>query len=140
MPVGMDQLTNDLMAETEVLRALLVGLPDTDWELATPAEGWAVRDQISHLAYFDDAAVQSATDPDAFQAELAKMLAGGGLSPDDIAARTATCRRTGCSPGSTTTAARSLPTLAACCCARWKRGRASFATLPVVSRTFVIWN
>jgi len=87
MPVGMDQLTNDLMAETEVLRALLVGLPDIDWELATPAEGWAVRDQISHLAYFDDAAVQSATDPDAFQAELAKMLSGGGLSPDDIAAR-----------------------------------------------------
>jgi len=29
MPVGMDALTNDLMAETEVLRALLVGLPDT---------------------------------------------------------------------------------------------------------------
>ena len=87
MPVGMDQLTDDLMAETEVLRALLVGLPDSDWELATPAEGWAVRDQISHLAYFDDAAVLSATDPDAFQAELAKMLADGGLSPDDIAAR-----------------------------------------------------
>src|SRR5437899_2638011 len=70
-----------------VLGPILIVLPDTDWELATPAEGWAVRDQISHLAYFDDAAVQSATDPDAFQAELAKMLAGGGLSPDDIAAR-----------------------------------------------------
>ena len=34
-------LPNDLKAETEVLRALLVGLPDSDWELATPAEGWA---------------------------------------------------------------------------------------------------
>jgi len=79
MPVGMDQLTNDLTAETEVLRALLVGLPDADWELATPAEGWAVRDQISHLAYFDDAAVRSATDPDGFQAELRQLVQGGGI-------------------------------------------------------------
>jgi len=55
---------------------LLVGLPDADWELATPAEGWAVRDQISHLAYFDDAAVRSATDPDGFQAELRQLVAG----------------------------------------------------------------
>jgi hypothetical protein len=70
MPVGMDQLADDLLGETEALRALLVGLDDADWERPTPAQGWAVRDQISHLAYFDDAAVRSATDPDGFQADL----------------------------------------------------------------------
>jgi uncharacterized protein (TIGR03084 family) len=87
MPVGMDQLANDLLGETEALRALLVGLDDADWERPTPAEGWAVRDQISHLAYFDDAAVRSATDPDGFQADLRRVVESGGLSPDDIAAR-----------------------------------------------------
>ena len=37
---------------------------------ATPAEGWAVRDQVSHLAWFDDAARTAATDPDAFRPVL----------------------------------------------------------------------
>src|SRR5882757_5814490 len=41
MPVGMDQLANDLLGETEALRVLLVGLDDADWERPTPAEGWA---------------------------------------------------------------------------------------------------
>jgi uncharacterized protein (TIGR03084 family) len=86
MPVGMDQLTHDLAGETEALRALLVELSADDWELATPARGWAIRDQVSHLAYFDDAAVRSATDPDGFQEDLRRVLETGELSPDDIAA------------------------------------------------------
>ena len=47
----------DLDAEYDDLRAVVGGLADTapEWDLPTPAEGWAVRDQISHLAYFDDA-------------------------------------------------------------------------------------
>jgi uncharacterized protein (TIGR03084 family) len=85
MPVGMSELTRDLVAETADLRVLLAELPDAGWEKATPAEGWAVRDQVSHLAHFDDAAVQSATDPDAFHAELQRILADGGISPDTIA-------------------------------------------------------
>ena len=42
-------------------------------------------DQVSHLAYFDDVAVQSATDPDEFRAALERIVADGGISPDDIA-------------------------------------------------------
>ena len=87
MPVGMEQLVGDLKAETEVLRALLVELDADDWELATPAEGWAIRDQVSHLAYFDDAAVRAATDPDGFRDELRRMVSDGGVSPDSIAER-----------------------------------------------------
>lgn len=84
MPVGMGQLTADLGEETAALRALLADLDTSAWELATPAEGWAVRDQISHLAYFDDAALRSATDPEGF---ARRALAEDGLSPDAIAAR-----------------------------------------------------
>jgi hypothetical protein len=46
-----------------VLRALLAGLDDAGWEIDTPATGWAIRDQVSHLAHVDEAAVRSATEP-----------------------------------------------------------------------------
>ncbi|WP_028922896.1 TIGR03084 family metal-binding protein [Pseudonocardia acaciae] len=86
MPVTMSELTGDLAEETGTLRALLAGLDPAGWELATPAEGWAVRDQVSHLAYFDDAAIRSAVDPDGFTADMQRTLTSG-LTPDDIAAR-----------------------------------------------------
>jgi uncharacterized protein (TIGR03084 family) len=87
VPVEMSQLTGDLAEETGALRALLVDLDPAGWELATPAEGWAVRDQVSHLAYFDDAAIRSAIDPDGFTAQSRSALVSGRLTPDDIAAR-----------------------------------------------------
>jgi uncharacterized protein (TIGR03084 family) len=86
MPIGMDQLTRDLAEETRGLRVLLAGLDADGWERPTPAEGWAVRDQVSHLAHFDDAALLSASDPDAFRAAAAELNAGR-LTPDDVAAR-----------------------------------------------------
>jgi uncharacterized protein (TIGR03084 family) len=84
VPVSMDALADDLAAETAALRPLLAGDP---WDRATPAAGWTVRDQVSHLAYYDDVALQSATDPDAFRAELERLRARGGIDPDEIAAR-----------------------------------------------------
>ena len=48
---------------------------DPRWDLATPAEGWAVRDQISHLAYFDDAGRNAMVDPDAFMRSVDDLLA-----------------------------------------------------------------
>lgn len=85
----MTELAGDLAAESAELRALLADLPDdpTGWGRPTPAVGWSVRDQISHLAYFDDVAIRSATDPDGFADDLARMLADGGVDPDRIAAR-----------------------------------------------------
>jgi uncharacterized protein (TIGR03084 family) len=82
----MAELTGDLRAETAAFEALLQPLRDEDWELATPAEGWAIRDQVSHLAWFDDAAVRAVTDPEAHAAILDGSLGGSASGfVDDIA-------------------------------------------------------
>ncbi len=44
---------------------------------ATPAAGWTVRDQLSHLAGFDDAAITALREPEGFRADLARRLAEG---------------------------------------------------------------
>jgi uncharacterized protein (TIGR03084 family) len=74
----------DLRAEGRELQALLAPLRPADWDTPTPAEGWAIRDQVSHLAWFDDAAVRAVTAPDDFRAEMAAALTGG-LDTDAIA-------------------------------------------------------
>jgi uncharacterized protein (TIGR03084 family) len=74
MPADLNALTLDLDAETALLVAVLAGLAESDWARPTPAEGWTVRDQVTHLAYFDEAAVQAALDPDAFRKAKAEAL------------------------------------------------------------------
>jgi uncharacterized protein (TIGR03084 family) len=83
----MAALTDDLAAETSVLRDILVGLEEADWRRATPAEGWTIADQVSHLAYFDETATMSAVAPEEFQAELKKLDEQGGLSTEAVAER-----------------------------------------------------
>jgi uncharacterized protein (TIGR03084 family) len=87
MAVDMAALAADLDAESAVTRALVAGLDETGWHLATPAAGWDIADQITHLAYFDGVTVQSAVAPEEFLAALADYETAGGVSPDDIAAR-----------------------------------------------------
>lgn len=70
---SMDPICDDLVAEHDALHVLIADLADNDWDLATPAAGWSVRDQVSHLAYFDEAGHLAATDPEAFR-ENAKVL------------------------------------------------------------------
>jgi uncharacterized protein (TIGR03084 family) len=67
MPVDMGALLADLAAETRELEYLLLLLTDEQWRIPTPAEGWTIADQVSHLAYFDEAATLSITDPDDFR-------------------------------------------------------------------------
>ena len=76
MAVSMAALVEDLRAESAELRAILGPLDEADWRLPTPAEGWTVGDQVSHLAYFDDFAV-----------EKERMDATGGVNPDTVAAQ-----------------------------------------------------
>jgi uncharacterized protein (TIGR03084 family) len=83
--VSMHQLTDDLAAETADLRVLVADLDAAGWSAATPAAGWTIGDQVGHLAYFDDAAVRSAVEPEAFRVEHERMLAAGGVDPDSIA-------------------------------------------------------
>jgi uncharacterized protein (TIGR03084 family) len=73
----MQAITADLAAEHESLDAIVSDLPAEGWDAPTPAPGWAVRDQISHLWFFDGTAVQAATDPDAFVASTQAILSAG---------------------------------------------------------------
>ena len=68
-------ITADAVAEHDDLRVILAGIPEEDWERPTPAAGWTVRDQLSHLAFFDGAARQSIADPDAFRAARVEAVA-----------------------------------------------------------------
>jgi uncharacterized protein (TIGR03084 family) len=87
MPADMHALAEDLTAESAVLRDMVADLDEPGWHRPTPAEGWSIGDQISHLAFFDDAAIQSATDPEGFAAEMERDFTVGQLTPDDVAER-----------------------------------------------------
>jgi uncharacterized protein (TIGR03084 family) len=87
MPADLGALIEDLAAETVVLRQIIDPLADDDWRRATPAPGWTITDQVSHLAYFDQVAITSATDPDEFAAEVSRLEAAGVVDPEAIARR-----------------------------------------------------
>jgi uncharacterized protein (TIGR03084 family) len=70
----MGSLLADLSAETVALLGWLEQGGDRVWSLPTPAPGWMVRDQMTHLAYFDEAAVLAAVDPVAFNAGREEAL------------------------------------------------------------------
>jgi len=84
---SLNEILADLAAETEVLEGMLAGLPADVWDVPTPADGWAIRDQISHLAFFDEMTVLAMTDADRFRTEVDSQIAGGMDFPDRIAAR-----------------------------------------------------
>src|SRR3569833_2093664 len=82
MGVPMDVLISALRAETADLDRLVQA---DVWDLPTPAVGWAVRDQIAHLAWFDEAAARAVRAPDAFRAETREALRNG-LDADALVA------------------------------------------------------
>ncbi|CCH29806.1 TIGR03084 family metal-binding protein [Actinosynnema sp. NPDC047251] len=63
-----NEILDDLRAESAVLDDLVA--PLDDWSAPTPAAGWTVAHQISHLRWTDRIAVLAATDPDAFAERL----------------------------------------------------------------------
>jgi len=85
MPADLGALIHDLGAETEALCAITDPLADADWRLPTPAPGWTIADQVSHLAHFDEVAMTSATAPEAFVEQMSRLAASGALDPDAIA-------------------------------------------------------
>ncbi len=87
MATDLAPLIADLAAETAVLDALLAELSPQQWRLATPAAGWDIADQVSHLAYFDETALLAATDPERFRREAAELVSAGLDFPDRIAAQ-----------------------------------------------------
>jgi uncharacterized protein (TIGR03084 family) len=70
VPADLDTLCDDLLAEGADVVALVAPLDAGTWLSPTPAAGWSIRDQVTHLAHFDDLARLAITDPDRFRAEL----------------------------------------------------------------------
>jgi uncharacterized protein (TIGR03084 family) len=87
MAIDAALLLADLRAETAVVEAMLTPLRNEDWDIPTPAAGWAIRDHISHLAYFDEAAALAAQDAAKFRAAEAELRSLGPNFPDRIAER-----------------------------------------------------
>ncbi|HVV24471.1 MAG TPA: TIGR03084 family metal-binding protein [Pseudonocardiaceae bacterium] len=87
MAVDLNPLLADLVAESDDLVGLLVRMTPDQWRLPTPAAGWSIADQVSHLAYFDDATLLSLVDPDRFRREATELTADGDDFPDRVAAR-----------------------------------------------------
>ena len=85
MPADLQALTLDLAQESAWLEATLAELAGDQWQLPTPAEGWTVADQVSHLAYFDETTLLSIRDPERFRREAAALAARGDF-PDQVAA------------------------------------------------------
>ncbi|MDN2495230.1 TIGR03084 family protein [Nocardia nova] len=85
MALDYPALLRDLEQETERLIDCLSSSSELAWESATPAPGWTIRDQVSHLAYFDDCAHLALTDAERFHTEAARLTALGPDFPDRVA-------------------------------------------------------
>lgn len=82
-----DDILADLRAEQEALDTIVVAAEPADLARASPSAGWAVADQIAHLAYFDRAAAVAITDPVVFQtmaSELFGAAVGGDEAVDEL--------------------------------------------------------
>ena len=54
----MIEILADLAAEQEALDRFLASLTDAQWDLPSPADGWTLRDSVSHIAHIDEVAVR----------------------------------------------------------------------------------
>ncbi|HEX2038930.1 MAG TPA: maleylpyruvate isomerase family mycothiol-dependent enzyme [Acidimicrobiales bacterium] len=70
-------ILDDYEAEQGELYELLRRLSDEQWALPTPAAGWDVRDQVSHLADTEEIAVDTVTGgPRTLSAEASRYASG----------------------------------------------------------------
>jgi uncharacterized protein (TIGR03084 family) len=86
MAADLRTLLDDLVAESAALDAVLEPLQPRQWRLPTPAAGWSIADQVSHLAYFDETTLLSIVDPERFRRDAEALVARGDDFPDLIAA------------------------------------------------------
>lgn len=73
--VDLMELLADLRAESDALDSLVTGLDENAWRRETPAPGWTIAQQVSHLAWTDAKALLAVTDDEGFQAEIEKAAA-----------------------------------------------------------------
>jgi uncharacterized protein (TIGR03084 family) len=70
--IGLQNVISDLTAESEQIDRMVAGLDDASWALPTPAQGWTIADQVAHVAFIFRLAGTAASDPEAFQALVAR--------------------------------------------------------------------
>ena len=68
----MQEILADLKAEQQCLDQFLSTLSGSQWDLPSPAEGWTLKDSVSHIAHID---------------EVATVLLRGDNTPLEIAAK-----------------------------------------------------
>jgi uncharacterized protein (TIGR03084 family) len=94
MSLILQQLIDDLAEEHAANATVFATLPPDVWDRPTHAPGWAVRDQVAHLAHFDElAAWIIATGEDAFAAlrrneagEPSYLERGRAMTPEQVLA------------------------------------------------------
>ena len=69
----MKEICTDLAKEYDELDAVVAALDESGWNRMTPAEGWTIKDQIRHIAFYDERAVLAVTEPEAFAQHLAEI-------------------------------------------------------------------
>lgn len=69
------ELCSDLAAEQADLDRVLSQASTQDWATPTPAAGWDVGDSLSHLCFFEEAAVTSLSNPQLFESERDQLFA-----------------------------------------------------------------
>ena len=69
----MKEICTDLANEYQDLDDIVAALDDAGWHTMTPAEGWNIKDQIRHLAYYDGRARLALMEPQAFQQHLSEI-------------------------------------------------------------------
>jgi len=100
----LNDVLDDLAAESARLEALVADLPEAGWRRPTPAAGWDVATQVAHLAWTDEAAHAAATDKARWDALVLEAMAdpehamdraaltGGLAAPSVILGRWRTAR------------------------------------------------
>ncbi len=71
----LEGLLEDLRAESEDLLMVLEDLEGDEWDLLTQAAPWTIKDQVAHLAFFDDQQRLAIVDPAVFAAGAAQAFA-----------------------------------------------------------------
>ncbi|ACL04353.1 wyosine base formation [Desulfatibacillum aliphaticivorans] len=70
----MKAICEDLAAEGQALDDIVANISDEEWDIVTPFDGWTVKAEIAHIAFFDYIARLSASDKESFDMEMTKMI------------------------------------------------------------------
>lgn len=82
MSTLLSDLLADLADETLEVEGLVADLSPDLWRSPTPAIGWSILDQMTHLAFFDDATTLALTIPDEFRRLAVDLVKRGSDFPN----------------------------------------------------------